>query len=120
MRWTWLAITVLSSTVGDLVSAKGMVQHGELEHFGARRVGRLLRYIGTHPLIVTGIAFNALSFFSFLALLSVAELSFAVPATALSYILKTALSHWYLGEHVSARRWLGAACVAIGVYLIAI
>ncbi len=120
MRWVWLAVTVLSSTIGDLISAKGMVEHGEIEHFGARRMARLLRYIATHPLIVTGIAFNALSFFSFLALLSVAELSFAVPATAVSYILKTALSDWYLGEHVSARRWLGAACVAIGVYLIAV
>lgn len=119
MRWSWLAITVLSSTVGDLVSAKGMIEHGEMEHFGARRVARLLCYIGTNPRVVIGIAFNALSFFSFLALLSVAELSFAVPATAVAYILKTGLSHWYLGEHVSARRWLGAACVALGVYLIA-
>lgn len=120
MRWAWLAITVLSSTVGDLISAKGMVEHGEIEHFGPRKVAQLLRYITTHRLIVTGIAFNAISFFSFLALLSVAELSFAVPATAVGYILKTALSQWYLGEHVSARRWLGAACVAIGVYLIAV
>jgi drug/metabolite transporter (DMT)-like permease len=118
VRWVWLAVTVVTSTVGDLVSAKGMVAHGEIEHFGARRITRLLRYIGTHPLVVTGIVFNALSFFSFLALLSVAPLSFAVPATAVSYVLKTALSRWYLGEHVSARRWLGAACVAIGVYLV--
>lgn len=120
MRWTWLAITVLSSTAGDLVSAKGMVAHGEIEHFGARRVLQLLRYIATHRLIVIGIIFNAVSFFSFVALLSAAELSFAVPATAAAYILKTALAHWYLDEHVSLRRWIGAACVAIGVYLIAI
>jgi drug/metabolite transporter (DMT)-like permease len=106
--------------VGDLVSAKGMVAHGEIEHFGPRRIALLLRYIATHRLIIIGIVFNAISFFSFLALLSVAELSFAVPVTAVGYILKTALSQWYLGEHVSARRWLGAACVAIGVYLIAL
>lgn len=120
MRWTWLAITVLSSTVGDLVSAKGMIAHGEIEHFGARRLIRLLRYIATHRLIVIGIVFNAVSFFSFVALLSVAEFSFAVPATALAYILKTALAQCYLGEHVLPRRWLGAACVAVGVYLIAL
>lgn len=120
MRWIWLAVTVMSSTAGDLVSAKGMVAHGEIEHFGARRMLRLLRYFVTHRLIVLGIIFNAVSFLSFVALLSMAELSFAVPATALAYILKTALAHWYLDEHVSARRWLGAACVAIGVYLIAI
>ena len=120
MRWAWLAATVLTGTIGDLISAKGMVAHGEMEHFGARRIVRLLAFIGTHPLIVTGIVFNALSFFSLLALLSVAPVSFAVPATAIGYILKTALSHWYLGEHVSSRRWLGAACVAVGVCLIAL
>lgn len=119
MKWTWLAITALSSTAGDLLSAKGMVEHGEIEHFGPRRVARLLHYIATHRLIVTGIAFNAVSFLSFLALLSVSQLTFAVPATSVAYILKTALAEWYLGEHVTARRWLGAACVAIGVYLVA-
>jgi drug/metabolite transporter (DMT)-like permease len=120
MRWAWLVVTVVSGTTGDLVSAKGMVAHGEIEHFGARRVGRLLRYIATHRLILAGIACNAVSFLSFMALLSTAELSFAVPATGVSYILKTALAQWYLGEHVTPRRWIGAACVALGVLLIAI
>ena len=120
MRWAWLAITVLSGTAGDLASAKGMVAHGEIEHFGARRVARLLRYIVTHHLILAGIAFNAISFLSFVALLSTAELSFAVPATGVSYILKTALAEWYLGEHVTRRRWVGAACVALSVLLIAL
>jgi drug/metabolite transporter (DMT)-like permease len=120
MKWIWLAVTVLTSAVGDLISAKGMIAHGEIEHFGPRRIVRLLRYISTHPLIVTGIIFNALASFSFLALLSVSELSFAVPASAIGYIVKTALAEWYLGEHVTVRRWIGAACVAIGVYLIAV
>ncbi len=120
MKWTWLAITVMSGTVGDLVSAKGMAAHGEVEHFGPERLVRLMRYIFTHRLILTGIVANAISFFSFMALLSVAELSFAVPATALSYILKTVLAEWYLGEHVTARRWIGALFVALGVFLIAV
>ncbi len=120
MKWIWLAITVLSGTVGDLVSAKGMTAHGEVEHFGPERLARLMRYIFTHRLILAGIVANALAFFSFMALLSVAELSFAVPATALSYILKTGLAEWYLDERVTPRRWAGAVLVALGVFLIAI
>ncbi len=118
MRWTWLIVSSLSSTVGDLVSAKGMISHGELNHFGPHSIGRLLRYIVTHRLILTGILFNAISFFSFLALLSISELSFAVPATALAYVMKTALAHWYLGEHVSWPRWTGAILVTVGVLLL--
>lgn len=120
MRWVWLAVTVLTSTVGDLMSAKGMIAHGEIEHFGPERTLRLLRYIITHRLVIGGIGFNAISFFSFLALLSATEVSFAVPATAAAYILKTALAGWYLGEHVNARRWMGAVLVALGVVLIAV
>jgi drug/metabolite transporter (DMT)-like permease len=120
VKWIWLAITVLSGTLGDLVSAKGMAAHGEIEHFRPERLARLLRYIATHRLILAGIVANTISFFSFMALLSVAELSFAVPATALSYILKTALAEWYLGERVTARRWTGALLVALGVFLIAV
>lgn len=120
MKWVWLAITVLSGTVGDLASAKGMAAHGEIEHFGPERLARLMRYIFTHRLILSGIVANALSFFSFMALLSVSDLSFAVPATASSYILKTALAEWYLEERVTARRWAGAVLVAVGVFLIAV
>jgi drug/metabolite transporter (DMT)-like permease len=96
-----------------------MATHGEISDFGARGMARVMRYIGTHPLVLTGIALNAVSFIAFIALLSVAELSLAVPATATSYILKTALAQWYLGEDVSRKRWAGAVMVAVGVYLIA-
>lgn len=120
MKWTWLAISVVSGTLGDLVSAKGMVEHGHIENFRPGGLARLLRYIVTHPLLLTGIVCNAVSFFSFIALLSEAELSFAVPATAAAYILKTALAGWYLEERVTWRRWLGAVFIAVGVCLIAI
>jgi bacterial/archaeal transporter family protein len=118
VRWAWLAVCVLSGTGGDLMSAKGMAAHGELECFSPRRMAQVLRYIVTHPLIVAGIASDAVSFLSLIALLSVVDVSFAIPATAVSYILKTALARWYLGECISWRRWAGAACVAVGVYLI--
>jgi transporter family protein len=120
MKWTWLLISVISGTFGDLLSAKGMAIHGEIHDFGPSGLGRVLRYIVTHPLVVTGIACNAISFFSLMALLTVSELSFAVPAGAMSYVLKTALARWYLSENVTVRRWLGAICVAIGIALISI
>jgi drug/metabolite transporter (DMT)-like permease len=120
MRWTWVAVSILAGTVGDLISAKGMVVHGEIRQFDGSTFREVLRYIVTNSLVVAGILFNAISFVSFVALLAVSDLSFAVPATALSYILKTALAHWYLQEYVSARRWTGAVLIALGVWLIAL
>jgi bacterial/archaeal transporter family protein len=118
MNWVLVVISVVSGTVGDLLSAKGMALGGEIKDFGPRGIVRLLRYIVTHPLVVIGMASNAVAFFSFLALLSIADVTFAVPALALSYILKTALAKWYLGEYITTQRWAGAVLVAIGVVLI--
>lgn len=119
MTWFWLAVTVLSQTAGDLLSAKGMTALGGIGDLGTRGLIRILRHIATHPIVLAGIALNAISFLSFIGLLSVAELSLAVPATASSYILKTALARWYLDEDVSMKRWAGAFFVAIGICLLA-
>ncbi len=120
MRWVWVAVVVLSGTLGDVLSAKGMSKRGEIHDFRPRGIARVFRYIVTHPLVLAGIGSNAVSFVSFLALLSVAQLSFAVPATALSYILKTVLAQIYLREDVTRNRWLGAILVAFGVILISL
>lgn len=120
MRWVWVAVTVISSTLGDLLSAKGMAMRGELEDVGPRGIAHILGYILSHPLVLLGIASNAVAFFSFIALLSMTDLSFAVPATALSYLLKVVLAKWYLGERVTWHRWAGAALVMIGTVLISL
>jgi uncharacterized membrane protein len=60
------------------------------------------------------------SFFAFIALLSVADLSFAVPATAASYVLETVLAKYLLKEPVALGRWAGASLVACGVALLSL
>lgn len=120
MTWLWVFVTVVASTFGDLISAKGMVQHGEIHDMGPRGFGRMIRYMATHKLIVGGVASNAVSFAAFLALLSMTNLSFAVPVTALSYVVKTFLAHTYLHECVTWKRWTGAIFVTFGVILISL
>jgi drug/metabolite transporter (DMT)-like permease len=120
MKWVWLLISVIAATFGDLMTAKGMSEHGEPESFGARGLSRIGRHILTHKIVVAGVFFDALAFFGLMALLSVAPVSFAVPASAASYIIKVAVAHSYLGERVDRRRWLGAMCVVVGIVLISL
>lgn len=120
MKWIFLFACVLSSTLGDTLSAKGMAADEEIEGPILRGLAHVPRYIVTHRMVLGGIAGNAVSFFSFLALLSVASLSFAVPATAIGYILKTAVAEFYLQEDVGWRRWTGVVLVAVGIYLLTI
>jgi drug/metabolite transporter (DMT)-like permease len=62
----------------------------------------------------------AVSFFAFLALLKIADLSFAVPATAATVVVETLLARVVLKERVDGRRWAGAVLVALGVALLAV
>jgi drug/metabolite transporter (DMT)-like permease len=72
----------------------------------------------TNRNILAAVASLAVSFFAFLALISVSELSFAVPATAATYVLETILAKYLLRELVDWRRWAGATLVAGGVALL--
>jgi drug/metabolite transporter (DMT)-like permease len=60
----------------------------------------------------------AVSFFALLSLLSIANVSFAVPAGATSYLLETLLAKYVLKEDVRLRRWAAAILVAGGVVLL--
>jgi drug/metabolite transporter (DMT)-like permease len=120
VKWVWVFVTVIAGTFGDLLNAKGMAIHGDIEDLGPRGLARILRYIATQRLVLSGIAADAISFIGLLALLTTTDLAFAVPVTAMSNILKTALARWYLGEHVTWRRWAGAILVAIGIVLISV
>jgi uncharacterized membrane protein len=55
-----------------------------------------------------------------MTLLSRADLSFAVPASAASFVIETVLARFVLRERVDFRRWVGAALVAGGVALLAV
>jgi uncharacterized membrane protein len=54
-----------------------------------------------------------------MALLSIAKLSFAIPATAASYVIETLLAKHLLHEKINRKRWTGALLVTLGVILLA-
>ncbi|MEZ5355483.1 MAG: EamA family transporter [Bryobacteraceae bacterium] len=67
--------------------------------------------------LALSIVFMAISFFAFLQLLALEDLSFAVPATAASLVLETFLARIVLHERPRPR-WAGAILVAAGVALL--
>jgi drug/metabolite transporter (DMT)-like permease len=79
-----------------------------------------LAWLVRNELIIASIACMAVSFFAFMSLLSIADLSFAVPATAASFVFETILARYALKERVSWKRWSGASLVACGVALLSL
>ena len=84
IAWALVAAVVASATAGEVLQAYAMRRHGEVRDFRPGAIGRLVAAMTRNRYILASVACMAISFFAFLALVSVAELSFAVPATAAS------------------------------------
>ena len=115
-----VALVVVPGTVGDLLSSAGMKRQGPVTDWSPRGLLRLVRHLIRNPYIMAGVPAMAVSFFALLVLLSRSAISFAVPLTASSYVLETALAKYLLHERVHWRRWVGASLVALGVALLSI
>jgi len=119
MKWLCVAIIVLATTSSDMLLTLSMKRHGEIRDFSPGPLGRALAALARRGHVILAVVLLAVSFFAFLSLLSIAELSFAVPATAATYVLETVLAKYLLQERVNWKRWTGAGLVACGVALIA-
>ena len=109
-----LAVAVFASC-GDVCLARGMRDFGVVT--GAN--WRLLLTVLANRWIVAGIALLILFFCTYLTALSWADLTFVLPATALSYILMAGLGRLLLYENVTASHWLGIALITVGVGVVA-
>lgn len=115
-----VAFAVTASTIGDLLLARGMRKVGQVGWTGLRGALSTLRKIVTTPEIPLAIAFLAVFFFSWLALLSRADLSLILPMTALTYILNGLAARPVLGETVSRQRWIGIWVITVGVVMVTV
>lgn len=117
--WLLVAVIVAGTVAGDTLQSFEMKRHGEIR-FRASGLGRVAANLATKKYLILAIVCMAISFFAFMTLVSEADLSFAVPATAASFVFETILARLVLRERVDAKRWMGAALVACGVALLAL
>lgn len=118
MRWALLGIMVGATVAGDVLQSFEMKRHGEISDFRPSGIRRHLHAMAQRKFLILAIGFMAVSFFAFMKLLKIAEMSFAVPASAASFVLETILARFLLKERVDAWRWAGAGLVACGVVLV--
>jgi drug/metabolite transporter (DMT)-like permease len=118
MKWILLSIIVAATVLGDLLQSYEMKRSGE-QAVDARGLAKLLRMIVSRRYLLLSIVAMAVSFFAFMALVQIAPLSFAVPASAATFVLETILAKFVLKEKVGLRRAAGALLVLGGVILLA-
>lgn len=113
-----LALTVLGNTGGEIAVTRAMKELGEVTNFAPSALLPVLGRAFRSRWMWLAIGLLAVGFFSLLALLSWADVSFAIPATALSYAVGGLGAKFLLGERLTAARWIGIALVTLGVALV--
>src|SRR5215467_13838176 len=111
MKWLLVAVMAGATTIGEVLQAAGMRKHGEIHDFRPGALGRALAVLARNRFVIGSIAAMAISFFAFMKLLSMTDLSFAVPVSAVTYVMETVLAKYLLRERVNGLRWAGASLV---------
>jgi len=113
-----LCLIVGAGTGGELCVTRAMKELGEVHDF---RPGALFKFV-LRALRASwmwiGIAMMTVAFFSLLAMLSIENVSFVVPVTALSYAAGAIGAAIFLRERINAQRWIGVLIVCLGVTIV--
>jgi uncharacterized membrane protein len=72
-----------------------------------------------NPLVIAGTAIQILWFLMRMRLLSIADLTYVLPVTAIGYVITTLLGWLILHEDVSAVRWMGTILITLGTAFVA-
>jgi drug/metabolite transporter (DMT)-like permease len=113
-------LIIFPGTCGEMFISRAMKTVGEVTDFRPRAIAAILVRAMKVPWFWLGLTMMAMGFFSLLGMLSVANVSFVFPATALSYAVGTLGGKLFLGERVTPQRWVGVALVCTGVALVVI
>ena len=109
---------VVIGTGGEICLTRAMKTIGEVHDF---RPGALLSVFGRAMRVGwmwLALLLMTAGFFSLLGMLSLENVSFVVPVTALSYVVGAYGGALFLGEKVTRQRWLGVLLVCIGVTMV--
>jgi len=112
------AVVILANAAGEIAITHAMKQVGEVVNFTPLALLRVLRSAIRIRWMWVGIFLMTLQLFFMLMLLSWENVSFVIPATALSYVVGALGAKFLLGEKVSGVRWIGVSLVSIGVALV--
>jgi len=109
-----LFLFIALKAVGNLSLAWGM------KHLSAAMSASPLPYLRAmlDPFVAAGVIALILALLTRMALLSLADLSFVLPVTAIGYVIAAFLGKTFLNETVSPERWLGTVLIFLGAALV--
>jgi uncharacterized membrane protein len=113
-----LFIGLIFESTGIVLLKKGMAAVGEVKMTSAVEVFRVVKVGVTNVKILGGVFFEALFFVCLLIMMAKSDISFIWPLTGLSFVFSTFAAMCFLGETVSAMRWIGVMLIVVGSVVI--
>jgi drug/metabolite transporter (DMT)-like permease len=113
-----LILIVIAGTSGELCMSRAMKTIGEVKDFRPMSLLRVIARAMQVGWMWIGFLLMIVAFLALLGALSMENVSFVVPVTAISYAAGALGGKIFLGERVSPQRWAGVALVCLGVMLV--
>ena len=110
-----LACMIAFGSFGDVLLSKGMKQVGEVPLASVSELFGAFVSAFTSGTIWLGILFLIGYFVCYMLVLSWADYSYVLPASAMSYVIVALLGAVWLGEVVGRVRWTGIGFICLGV-----
>lgn len=106
-----LSASVVCGGVGQVFFKKG------INSISARRFQFFVEAV-QNRFVWFGIITTTLYFFLWMVVLSIADVSWALPLRSIQYLLVAVMAILFLGEKVSKKRWIGIGLVTVGIFFI--
>jgi drug/metabolite transporter (DMT)-like permease len=115
-----VSLAVIAQAAANTLLSKGMKIISSMPTFSDGFSLIMLAYALKSPFIWGGIVLLIVFFACFLSVVSWADLSLVLPATAIGYILNVFTGNYFLDEPVSHAHWLGSVFIVFGVSLVSL
>jgi len=113
-----LVLMLTLGPIGNTVLAIGMNKIGSLDLSSPAAIWASFRHVVGSPMIWLGSAHLAGYLICYMLVLSLADYSFVLPFSSMTYAIVPFLGYLFLHENVSAARWTGIVLIFLGVLLI--
>jgi uncharacterized membrane protein len=114
----FIALIVVLNPVGNAFLRAGMNRTGAPARWTIQGLLHFFWRAFDSREVWLGISFLLLFFVCQMLVLSWADYSYVLPASATSYVVVAVLGSLFLGEHVPLERWLGIALICAGALFV--
>jgi len=116
--YLFIAFIIMLNPLGNTLLRKGMSRVGAPSHYTFQALALFFSRAFQSGAVWLGISFLILFFICYMLVLSWADYSYVLPASAGSYVVVALLGSTLLGERVPLERWLGIVLICAGAVLV--